>query len=91
MKRLIHCTLQFIVFIDKITRLNFSPVVSRILTILSDVWTLQGGNVDGDNRHNVYFNEYDSLDYSPIGWHTTEPVEPDGVDPWMNAVGGGIY
>ncbi len=51
----------------------------------------QGDNVDGDNRHNVYFNEYDSLDNSPISWHITEPVEADSVDPWMNAIGGGIY
>lgn len=54
-------------------------------------FVVQGDNVDGDNRHNVYFNEYDSLDYSPIGWHITEPVEADSVDPWLNAIGGGIY
>mmetsp|Transcript_47782 Transcript_47782/g.126738 ORF Transcript_47782/g.126738 Transcript_47782/m.126738 type:complete len:83 (-) Transcript_47782:205-453(-) len=67
------------------------PTNARIWNFKGSDWIYDGDNVDGDNRHNVYFNEYDSLDSSPIGWHITEPVEADEVDPWLGAIGGGIY
>jgi hypothetical protein len=53
-----------------------------------------GSAEEGDascRPHDPYYNEWRDLDDSPVSWSTTEPVDPTGVDSWLNNVGGGVY
>ena len=52
---------------------------------------VQGGPDSTDVKNMPYFNQWEDLDDSPIGWHITEPVDPVTTDGWLSAVGGGIY
>ena len=44
-----------------------------------------------DPTYNIFSDPNYALDDSPITWHITEPVDSDSVDPWLGAIGGGIY
>jgi hypothetical protein len=53
-----------------------------------------GGDSNSDTScraHDVYHNEWQDLDASPVSWSTTEAVDPTSVDSWLNSVGGGVY
>ena len=52
---------------------------------------MQGGPDSSGVKTDVFYNQWEDLDDSPIGWHITEAVDPCGVDPWMSAVGNNIY
>jgi hypothetical protein len=41
--------------------------------------------------HDPTYNALGDIDDSPVSWHITEPVNLEGVDPWLGAIGGGIY
>ena len=54
-------------------------------------WIYQGGPDSTEVKNMPYYNQWEDLDDSPIGWHITEAVDPCSTDPWLSAVGGGIY
>merc|ERR1712216_679206 len=54
-------------------------------------WIYEGGPDSDGVKHDVYFNQWEDLDDSPIGWHITEPVDPCETDGWLSTIGGGIY
>ena len=62
---------------------------SRILS--ASTLRLQGGPDSTDVKNDPFYNQWEDLDDSPIGWHITEPVDPCSTEPWLSAVGGGIY
>mmetsp|Transcript_2016 Transcript_2016/g.4695 ORF Transcript_2016/g.4695 Transcript_2016/m.4695 type:complete len:92 (-) Transcript_2016:113-388(-) len=57
-------------------------------------WIYQGGP-SGNDLHDVYYNQWDDSDNLPTDthmWATPFDVgDPTGVEPWLSAVGGGIY
>ena len=54
-------------------------------------FVVQGGPDSTEVKNMPYYNQWEDLDDSPIGWHITEAVDPCSTDPWLSAVGGGIY
>ena len=51
----------------------------------------QGGPETDEVKHDVYYNQWEDLDDSPIGWHITEAVDPADTDEWLNNVDRNIY
>jgi len=54
-------------------------------------WIYQEGPETDSVKHDVYYNQWEDLDDSPIGWHITEEVDPATADTWLTNVGRGIY
>lgn len=69
------------------------PVLAHVFAP-SNVWFHQGGP-SGNDLHDVYYNQWDDSDNLPTDthmWATPFDVgDPTGVEPWLSAVGGGIY
>eukprot|EP00286_Rhodomonas_abbreviata_P024053 CAMPEP_0181303770 /NCGR_PEP_ID=MMETSP1101-20121128/8749_1 /TAXON_ID=46948 /ORGANISM="Rhodomonas abbreviata, Strain Caron Lab Isolate" /LENGTH=99 /DNA_ID=CAMNT_0023409393 /DNA_START=51 /DNA_END=350 /DNA_ORIENTATION=- len=56
-------------------------------------WIYQGGP-STDTRRDVFYNQWDdadNLNTATHGWAVPTEVDPNSVDPWMSAIGGGIY
>lgn len=54
-------------------------------------WIYQGGPETDATKHDVYYNQWGTLDASPVDWHITEEVDPSTADPWLTKVGRDIY
>ena len=55
---------------------------------------LGGGNSNDDptcRPHDPSYNEWHDLDSSVHNWNYSTPVDPNGVDDWVNNIGGGVY
>ena len=54
-------------------------------------WIYQEGPETDSTKHEVYYNQWEDLDDSPVGWHITEAVDPATADDWLTNVGRNIY
>ncbi len=56
-------------------------------------WIYQDGPVQTATEiHDPYSNAWDDLDTTAAPFtHITVPVDMTSVDPWLSAIGGGIY
>ena len=51
--------------------------------ILDSDWIYQEGPETDSVKHDVYYNQWEDLDDSPVGWHITEPTDPAAADGWL--------